>query len=119
MANYILWPTVKLSKLSKRQCCLITAEHPNIDMTLLSTPANDFCVAISKAILYKEIEVLEYDYQNFITTRLGGGHFCLYPSVRLVLAPLLCSSQLKWLPTHLLLISGCYSDVTNCHAEHS
>lgn len=59
MANYILWPTVKLSKLSKTQSHLITAEHPNIEMTLLSTPANNFCVAISKAILYKEIEVFK------------------------------------------------------------
>lgn len=42
MANYILWPAVKLSKLSKIQGCLITAEHPNIELMLLTTPSNYF-----------------------------------------------------------------------------
>lgn len=61
MANYILWPTVKLSKLSKTQSRLMTAEHPNIDVALLSTPVNYFCVTISKAIVYTERELLQFD----------------------------------------------------------
>lgn len=60
VANYILWSTVKLSKLSKTQSRLMTVEHPNIDLMLLTTPASYFCVTISKVILYTKIVAVVY-----------------------------------------------------------
>lgn len=64
VANYILRPAVKLSKLSKMQSHLMTAAHPNIDLMLLTTPASYFCVTISKVILYCVFTII-----SFITSR--------------------------------------------------
>lgn len=65
----------------------MTAEHPNIDVTLLSTPVNYFCVTISKAILYTERELLQADYHHLFHHVQSGEMSVLCPSVRLVLFP--------------------------------
>lgn len=64
VTNYILRAAVKLSKLSKTQSHLITVEHPNIDLMLLTTPASYFCVTISKVILCTEIVAVVYVHHN-------------------------------------------------------
>lgn len=51
----------------------MTAEHPNIDETLLSTPVNYFCVTISKAILDTERELLQPDYHHLFHRVQSGG----------------------------------------------
>lgn len=44
----------------------MTAEHPNIDLMLLTTPASYFCVTISKVILYTEkVVVVQVQFHNF------------------------------------------------------
>lgn len=113
MANYILLPTVKLSKLSKTQSHLMTAEHPNIDKTLLSPPVNYFCVTTSKAILYAERELLQSDYHHLFHRVQSGGMSVLCPSVRLVLFPrqglnsthLCCNSWLCFCCWRLVVIA--------------